>query len=77
MSNKENDPVNPSHYSRLNPQPYEVIKAWELNYFLGSALKYIARAGHKKGASEETDLRKAIKYIELYLEGCEESLQNR
>ncbi|NIV93781.1 DUF3310 domain-containing protein [candidate division KSB1 bacterium] len=65
---ENSDQINPSHYSRLNPQPYEVIKAWELNYFLGSAIKYIARAGHKEGASEETDLKKAIRHIELYLD---------
>jgi len=65
------DPISPAHYSRLNPQPFEVIKAWELNFFLGSAVKYIARAGHKEGASEETDLRKAIKFLELYLEAPE------
>ena len=41
------DAINPEHYSRLNPQPKDVIRAWGLNFNLGSAVKYISRAGHK------------------------------
>lgn len=51
----------PSHYSRLSPQPIEVIEAWGLGFHLGGALKYIARAGHKE--SELRDLRKAEWFI--------------
>lgn len=39
--------INPEHYNRLNPQPKDVIRAWGLNFNLGSAVKYISRAGHK------------------------------
>ena len=67
------DPLSPSHYVDLTPQPYQVAKAWKLNFFLGSAVKYIARAGRKPGASEEQDLRKAITFLELYLEDPKES----
>lgn len=42
--------INPEHYNRLNPQPKDVIRAWGLNFNLGSAVKYISRAGHKDGA---------------------------
>lgn len=33
--------INPEHYNRLNPQPKDVIRAWGLNFNLGSAVKYI------------------------------------
>lgn len=39
--------IKPEHYNRLNPQPKDVIRAWGLNFNLGSAVKYISRAGHK------------------------------
>lgn len=38
--------IKPEHYNRLNPQPKDVIRAWGLNFNLGSAVKYISRAGH-------------------------------
>lgn len=52
---------NPKHYSRLSPQPIDLINDWGLNFNLGNAVKYIARAGHKTDAIE--DLQKAIFYI--------------
>lgn len=54
--------TNPKHYTRLTPEPIEVIEAWNLNYHLGNALKYIARAGFKD--NKMTDLKKAIWYIQ-------------
>ena len=39
-----------------------------LPYHLGNALKYIARAGRKDPAKTEEDLRKAIWYINRYIE---------
>jgi hypothetical protein len=55
----------PSHYKRLSPQPIEVIEGWGLNFSLGSAVKYIARAGHKE--DELRDLRKAIWFLRRHL----------
>lgn len=58
------DMVNaPAHYTRLDPQPIEVIEAWDLDFFMGSALKYIARAGFKDGVDKVEDLEKAISFI--------------
>lgn len=54
----------PSHYGGED-NPYEVIKvidAWNLNFCLGNAVKYIARAGKKGPASE--DIEKAIWYLD-------------
>jgi hypothetical protein len=55
----------PSHYKRLRPQPIEVIEGWGLNFALGSALKYVARAGYKE--DELRDLRKAIWFLRRHL----------
>jgi hypothetical protein len=54
----------PVHYTRLSPQPIEVIEAWDLDFFTGSAIKYLARAGHKAGADAKLDLQKAISFIQ-------------
>ena len=56
------DAINPDHYKRF---PVEVIDLTEhLNFCLVSAVKYIARAGHKPGADEVEDLQKAAWYID-------------
>lgn len=56
--------ANPTHYSRLKPQPIQVSVDWGLNYLRATALKYLARAGNKEGVDEVEDLRKAISYLE-------------
>ncbi len=62
---------NPSHYGGKD-NPYEVIKvidAWDLDFNLGNAIKYIPRAGEKlypgktKLESEITDLKKSAWYL--------------
>lgn len=63
LSSLSNSPIEPSHYSSLDPQPIDVIEAWDLNFHRGCALKYIARAGRKSGNAEADDLRKAIWYL--------------
>jgi hypothetical protein len=55
----------PQHYG--GDTTYEVIKvihAWELDFDLGNAVKYIARAGKKDKTKELEDLQKAIWYID-------------
>ena len=54
----------PDHY-QFTDSTYEainVIEAWGLDFSLGNALKYIARAGRKGDTVE--DLKKAIWYLE-------------
>ena len=54
----------PQHYGGAD-NPFEAIKvieAWQLDFCLGNAVKYISRAG-KKGAALD-DLRKARWYID-------------
>lgn len=62
-----NDSVNhPSHYNVGKIEVIEAIEDWKLNFNLGNAVKYIARADHKNKPIE--DLEKAKWYIERELE---------
>ena len=58
------DAVNhPAHYAEGRQyEPIDVIRDWDLNFNLGSSLKYIARTGRKDDAIE--DLKKAVFYIQ-------------
>jgi hypothetical protein len=55
----------PSHYGGENNvyEAFKVIKAWQLDFWLGNAVKYICRAGKKDDMVQ--DLKKAKWYIEL------------
>lgn len=53
-----------AHYSALTPEPIEVIEGWNLNYRIGNAIKYLARAGKKDPTKTAEDYRKAISYIQ-------------
>ena len=59
----------PAHYG--GDSVYETIKvidAWELDFCLGNAVKYISRAGKKDPKKRIEDLRKAIWYIQHEIE---------
>lgn len=67
------NPISPEHYKRLSPEPKDVIRSWGLNFNLGSAVKYISRAGHKDEIVQ--DLKKAQQFIQFeidYLKGDKE-----
>ena len=66
--------VDTSHYSRLNPSPKEVIARYAMGFFLGNVIKYLARAGEKKGQSEKDDLFKSMDYIKFEIR---DSIQSR
>lgn len=78
--NPQSDLVHsPAHYTKGRKyEPWEVIIDWELDFFLGTALKYISRAGRKQYAgmtmrqSEEADLMKAIEYLKERVENLRE-----
>lgn len=58
--------VGGSHYKGMGGlQPLDVIDAWGLDFYEGSALKYLARHKKKNGAE---DLDKAIHYLQLLKE---------
>ncbi len=56
----------PSYYQRGKTEVWDFIREQELNYHLGCAVKYIARAGHKE--SKIQDLTKAIHYLQNELQ---------
>ena len=56
----------PQHYNQGKYEPIDVIKDWNLNFNLGNAIKYIARAEHKGNFKE--DLEKAIFYLKHEIE---------
>lgn len=61
--------IRPNYYNANDVyEAIKVIQAWDLNFSLGSVLKYICRAGKKNGESAIKDLTKAKTYIELELD---------
>ena len=56
----------PAYYKRGKAQVWDFIRDNDLNFHLGNAVKYIARAGYKD--SKKEDLIKAIHYLENELE---------
>ncbi len=56
----------PSHYCFSEIEPRKAIRDWGLNFNLGSAVKYIVRAGRKDDAVK--DLEKAKQFIDFEIE---------
>lgn len=60
----------PSHYAEgRNYEPKDVIRDWGLNFNLGSAVKYVARAGRKDDIVQ--DLKKAQQFIQFEIDAIE------
>lgn len=62
-----NNKTTPSHYKGTT-QPIDLINAQNLNFNLGNVVKYVCRAGKKKGENILTDLEKAKDYINFEIE---------
>ena len=61
----------PSHYAEGRKyEPKDVIRDWGLNFNLGSAVKYISRAGRKDDILQ--DLNKAKQFLEFEIEAIKE-----
>jgi hypothetical protein len=63
----------PTHYGGAD-NPYEAIKvieAWQLDFHIGNAVKYISRAGKKDPNKIVEDLRKARWYIDRAIQRLE------
>jgi hypothetical protein len=58
----------PEHYKANGMEVIDVIEAFGLGFHLGNATKYILRAG-RKTANPSEDIRKAIWYLNRFLEG--------
>lgn len=60
----------PSHYAEGRKyEPKDVIRDWQLNFNLGSAVKYISRAGRKDDIVQ--DLKKAQEFIQFEIDAIE------
>jgi len=66
MADHQSNTRGPDYYRRGKAQVWDFIRDNDLNFHLGNAVKYIARAGYKDSKSE--DLIKAIHYLENELE---------
>lgn len=54
------------HYKKYGDlQPWDVVAAWNMDYFTGTALKYLARWKDKGGVQ---DLEKAIHFLQKKIE---------
>lgn len=63
------DHVNhPNHYNQGKYEVIDVIADWKLDFCLGNAVKYIARAGHKDPNAKAEDLEKAVWYLQYYID---------
>ena len=63
-SEAKSDPIKPEYYNDTKITPFDVIDDWELNFYLGNAIKYIKRAGKKADNSKLQDLKKVREYID-------------
>lgn len=54
------------HYKQFTIQPWDAVADWNLDYFAGSAVAYLARYQYK--GARIKDLEKAAHYIQKLLE---------
>lgn len=64
-SKKEDNKINPSHYSRWQIEPLDFISANNLDFLRGNIIKYIMRYDAKGGME---DLKKAQVYLDKLIE---------
>jgi hypothetical protein len=72
MEEKVNNPI---HYHPGTYEAIKVINAWGLGFSLGNVLKYISRAGRKKGSHELEDLKKAQWYLNSAIQDLEAKIE--
>lgn len=58
----------PEHYRGAGMQPWDVVDAFGLDYYLGTVIKYVCRAGKKDIATKVDDLRKAADFLHKAIE---------
>ena len=68
----QHDNVNrPAHYTDGQIEVIDFIEDKKLGYHLGNAVKYISRAGKKDPEKTAEDLKKAVWYLNRYIEKLE------
>ena len=69
VDNIVSDPVNhPSHYTSGKIEVIDFLEDQNLPFHLANALKYICRAGKKDRNKTAEDLRKAVWYLNRYID---------
>lgn len=64
-----NDPVEkPAHYTFGKIEVIDAIEDWKLPFHLANCVKYIARAGRKDPTKVKEDLKKAVWYLNRYID---------
>lgn len=61
----------PGYYNRGQIEVIDAIEDWQLGFHLGSAVKYIARAGYKDPAKTVQDLKKTVWYLNRHINSLE------
>ena len=75
MGNKHDAVHKPAHYTDGRKyEPKDVIRDWKLNFNIGSAVKYLSRAGRKDDIVQ--DLRKAQEFIQFEIDAIEADRKN-
>ena len=70
-SSQSDEIKEPTHYARWAIEPVDMIMQNGLDFWRGNIIKYVMRAGFKKGSYKTTreaeiaDLNKAARYIEM------------
>lgn len=59
---------NPPHYKSNGLEVIEVIDAFELDFYTGTIVAYLLRAGRKAGCTKLEDLQKAQWYLNRLVE---------
>jgi len=62
----------PRHYCHGLIEPWDVVQDWNLDYWTGSAIKYIGRHQHK--GDPVKDLKKAIVFLQRRVKDLEPEL---
>lgn len=65
----------PEYYTKRDIEPWEVIKAWKLDYFLGNVVKYIFRGDSKPGETILTSLYKARNCLREAMNNLESEIE--
>ena len=60
--------IRPKYYKSGNMEPFDIIDAYDLDFYLGNAIKYICRAGKKDVTKTVEDLEKANTYIQCEID---------
>jgi hypothetical protein len=68
MEEKSHRQVGGRHYFNAI-QPWDIIRAWDLNYWEGNIVKYALR---HKGKGKVEDLEKARHYLDYLIENYDE-----